>query len=82
MKQIHVPVHQETASNALIYDYANQLNGKIVLNFLSRQVFVCFRYDYPVHVCVHVFTFIIIKRMNLPNHLIMTLLHFYFLINP
>lgn len=38
-KYTQVWIHLDTASNALIYDYANQLIGKIVLNL--EQTSLC-----------------------------------------
>lgn len=76
-------IHMETASNTLIYDYANQFMswlGRLCLIW-SRQVYVCFKLEYSVH--VNVFTCIIIKWLiSLPDNLIMTMSQFYFLRNP
>lgn len=47
----------------------------------SRQVYVCFKLEYSVH--VYVLTCIIIKWLiSLPDNLIMTMSQFYFLRNP
>lgn len=76
-------IHMETASNTLIYDYANQFMSWLERLCLiwSRQVYVCFKLEYSVH--VYVFTCIIIKWLiSLPDNLIMTMSQFYFLRNP
>lgn len=51
--------------------------GKLCLTFWADK----FLYVLGM-ITLYMYVYIIIKRMNLPNHLIMTLLHFYFLINP
>lgn len=79
MKQIHL----ETASNTLIYNYADQFMswlGRLCLIW-SRQVYVCFKLEYSVQ--EYVFTCIIIKGLiSLPDNLIIKMSQFYFLRNP